>query len=101
MRYFITFSCYGARLHGDEQGSVDRRHNVPGNRVIEADAKRASAERQKMTQTPHLLEKEGRAAVLQALREVAEHRSSNLLAAHVRTTHVHAIIEADFRPRKS
>ncbi len=24
----ITFTCYGARLHGDESGSVDRHHNL-------------------------------------------------------------------------
>ena len=30
MRYFITSACYGAHLHGDESGSVDRHHNVPG-----------------------------------------------------------------------
>ena len=30
MRYFITFARYGARLHGDESGSVDRRHNLVG-----------------------------------------------------------------------
>ena len=29
MRYFITFACYGARLHGAEAGSVDSWHNLP------------------------------------------------------------------------
>ena len=28
LRYFITFACYGARLHGDEAASVDRRHDL-------------------------------------------------------------------------
>jgi hypothetical protein len=28
--YFITFTCYGCHLHGDESGSVDKRHNLPG-----------------------------------------------------------------------
>jgi hypothetical protein len=27
MTYLITFSCYGARVHGDERGTVDRHHN--------------------------------------------------------------------------
>jgi hypothetical protein len=27
MTYLITFFCYGAHLHGDERGTVDRHHN--------------------------------------------------------------------------
>jgi len=34
MRYFITFACYGAHLHGDESGSVDRNHLVPGKHAL-------------------------------------------------------------------
>ncbi|HEX4135855.1 MAG TPA: hypothetical protein VHY84_14670 [Bryobacteraceae bacterium] len=40
MRYFITFSCYGLHLHGDESGSVDRRHNTPESPTAEAGAER-------------------------------------------------------------
>ena len=39
-------------MHGDESGSVDREHNLPGSRLIEADPKRALAERQRMDQPP-------------------------------------------------
>ena len=48
LRCFITFSCYGTRLHGDESGFVGRLHNVPGNWLLEADPQRESAERQRM-----------------------------------------------------
>jgi len=34
--YLITFACYGAHLHGDESGSVDRKHNLPGGRMLGA-----------------------------------------------------------------
>src|SRR5690348_14625961 len=44
MRYFITFACYGGHLHGDESGSVDRRHNVFGSRSLETDPQRVAAE---------------------------------------------------------
>jgi hypothetical protein len=37
VRYFITFACYGCHLHGDESGSVDQRHNLPGSGELEAD----------------------------------------------------------------
>ena len=100
MRYFITFACYGGHLHGDESGSVDRRHNLPGSRWLEADPQRALAERQEMNQAPFLLDQDSRTAVLEALREVCWHRGWTLLAAHVRTNHVHVVVEAEVRPEK-
>jgi len=100
MRYFITFGCYGAHLHGDESGSVDRRHNRFGGRSVEADAWRAAAERRSMNQPPYEMGSESRAIVLRALAEVCRHRGWNLLAAHVRTHHVHVIVEAEVRPEK-
>ena len=100
MRYFITFACYGGHLHGDESGSVDRSHNLPGSRLLEADPRRVSAERQSMDQAPYLLDSDSRAVVLQALREVCMHRGWGLLAAHVRSNHVHVIVDAEVRPEK-
>jgi len=100
MRYFITFSCYGAHLHGDESGSVDRCHNLPGSRLLEADPQRAAAERQRMNQTPYWLDRYSRTVVLEALQEVCLHRGWTLLAAHVRTNHVHVVVAADTRPEK-
>ncbi|MDP2999857.1 MAG: transposase [Bryobacterales bacterium] len=100
MRYFITFACYGEHLHGDESGSVDRRHNLPGSRLLEADPQRASGERQRMNQAPYSLDRDGRAAVLEATQEVCLQRGWNLLAAHVRTNHVHVVVEAEVRPEK-
>jgi len=34
--YLITFACYGCHLHGDPSGAVDRHHNLPGGRLLEA-----------------------------------------------------------------
>ena len=95
MRYLITFACYGGRLHGDESGSVDRRHNQVGSRLLEPDPPRVLAERQTMTQQAHQLDRESRSAVLVALRCHSVHCGWNLLAAHVRTTHVHVVVEAE------
>ncbi len=89
MRYFITFACYGNHLHGNESGSVDRSHNLPGSRLLQADPRRVLAESRRMNQAPYLLDRDSRAAVLDALREVCLHRCWGLLAAHVRTNHVH------------
>jgi len=100
MRYLITFACYGTHLHGDEPGSVDRRHNVPGSRLAEANPERVAVKRRQMDQSPYFLDQDRRAAVLDALREVCLHRGWSLSAAHVRTNHVHAGVEADVRPEK-
>ena len=98
MRYFITFACYGSHLHGDESGSVDRNHKVPGGRLAEANPHRAAVMRQQMDQLPCFLDRDRRMAVLDALREVCLHRGWSLWAAHVRTNHVHVVVEADVRP---
>ena len=100
MRYFITFACYSTHLHGDESGSVDRRHNLFGGRTLETDPQRAAAERRSMNQPPYELDSDGRAVVLQAVGEVCRHRGWNLLEAHVRSNHVHVIAEAEVPPEK-
>lgn len=100
MRYFIPFSCYGAHLHGDESGSVDRLHSLYGSRMLETDPQRASAERQAMEQTPYVLDRPSRAVVLVAIQDVCLRRGWGLLATHVRTNHVHVVVEAEVRPEK-
>ena len=100
MRYFITFACYGSHLHGDESGSVDRSHNVPGNRLAEANPERVAAMRQQMEQLPCFLDRDRRVTVLDALREVCLHRGWLIWAVQVRTNHVHGVVDADVRPEK-
>ena len=100
MRYFVTFACYGARLHGDESGSVDRHHNVVGSRRLEPDAQRLMAERREMLQDPYGLDEAGRAVVLAAIQRHCAHCGWGLLAAHVRSNHVHAVVEAEARPER-
>lgn len=53
-----------------------------------------------MNQAPYSLDRDGRAAVLEATQEVCLQRGWNLLAAHVRTNHVHVVVEAEVRPEK-
>ena len=79
---------------------MDRHNNLPGSRMLGADSQRASSERQSMLQPPYWLDRERRAAVLLALRGRCTHRGWSLLAAHVRTNHVHGVVEADVRPEK-
>jgi REP element-mobilizing transposase RayT len=96
----ITFTSYGAHLHGDESGSVDRNHNLPGSPFLEPSPNRAAVEHQKMNQPPFVLDRASREVVLEALREVCSFRGWTLLAAHVRTNHVHVIVESEVWPEK-
>jgi len=96
--YLITFSCYGSHLHGEESGSVDRNHNVSGNRTLAADAELVARERDLMHQAPYLLNASNRRSVLEAIHGVCLHRRWSLLAAHIRMTHVHAVVDADAKP---
>jgi REP element-mobilizing transposase RayT len=57
-------------------------------------AKEAEA-RQKMRQEPYLLDASRRAIVLDSLHEVCNHKAWTLLAAHVRSNHIHVVIGAN------
>jgi REP element-mobilizing transposase RayT len=100
LHFLITFSCYGQRLHGSQKGSVDRLHNAPATPVIAADSHRAGHERERMAGPPYLLDGLRRDAVIAAIREVCVHRDWNLIAAHARRTHVHAVVEARTDPER-
>jgi REP element-mobilizing transposase RayT len=98
--YLITFTCYGCHLHGHASGSVDRRHNLPGSRMIEPDPKRSSAEANRMKQTPYEMEAGRRELVLAALHERCRQQHWALLAAHVHTNHVHIVVDAEAQPER-
>src|SRR5271169_2844232 len=87
-------------MHGDESGSVDRNHNVPGHHLVANDEARVSCERNLMDQAPYLLTAFSRSTVLDAIQEVCSHRNWSLLAAHVRTNPVHVVVEAEAKPER-
>ena len=100
LAYLITFTCYGARLHGDVAGSVDRDHNVYGTPFLAPNPVRVGSEERRARQEPYLLDRSRRAIVLEAVVELCSHRGWRLLAAHVRTQHVHLVVAADEPPEK-
>ena len=51
-----------------------------------------------MVDEPYTLDHRKAKIVLDALRHVSSKRGWHLLAAHIRTTHVHAVIQADRQP---
>jgi len=98
--YLITFACYGCHLHGSESGSVDRAHNVRGTPLLETNPARAAADGKHMDQAPYNLDQIRRAAVLEAIQEVCGQRGWSLLAAHVRSNHVHTVVQAQVPPER-
>ncbi|HEX4769813.1 MAG TPA: hypothetical protein VH351_03215 [Bryobacteraceae bacterium] len=53
-----------------------------------------------MDQPPYGMDRSRREAVLTAMLERCTDRGWSLLAAHVRTNHVHLVLEADARPEQ-
>lgn len=100
LAYLITFRTYGTWLHGKQAGSVDRGHNMPGTPMLSPDPDREAYERSLMDQAPYELDAPRRDIVLATLQEVCLCRRWTLVAAHVRTDHVHVVVQAEAAPEK-
>jgi len=100
LAYHITFNCYGKHLHGNEKGSVDRKHNTYGNELLEPHAGLEGFELNAMTQPPYTLDEPRRKVVLKTIKEVCQYRGWDLIAAHVRSNHVHIVVSAKEKPEK-
>jgi REP element-mobilizing transposase RayT len=100
LAYLITFSCYGAWLHGDARGSVDRRHNEVGSVFLSEDLARRRAEQESLGETPYYLDPARRHLALEAILAIAEQRGWRVQAAHVRSNHVHVVVSADRTPER-
>ncbi len=98
--YFITFSCYGTWLHGNDKGSVSRFKNTVGTPVICTATNLKQREKELLAHPPYLLNKPHREIVLQSIIEVSLHRGWHCYAAHVRSNHVHVVVGARVAPEK-
>ena len=97
LAYFITFSCYGSHLPG-QGGTVDDRLNAFGAPFFDADPRWLNYSRSVMVETPYRMDDQRRKIVLAAIRKKCTDRSWGLLAAHVRSTHVHVVLSANDTP---
>lgn len=101
LAYLLTFTCYGQWLHGDERGSVDSAHRVPGTDWVAPQRGYHRASLEAMREPAYVLTAGGRDQVLAAVRQVCLHRGWRLWAAHVRSQHVHVVVTAsDVAPEK-
>ena len=93
LAYFLSWTCYGTRLHGDERGSVDSTCNRLGAPLLEPDEDRVRLVTSKMTGPARTLDDDARAIVDRAIRAHCEVRGRSVLALNVRTTHVHVVLD--------
>jgi REP element-mobilizing transposase RayT len=100
LAYHITIHCYGCWLHGDPAGSVDRNNNKYDTPFNPPNPSLHGFERESLTQPPYSMDKPRRKIVLDTIREVCRYREWTLLAVHVRTNHVHAVVQANAIPEK-
>ena len=101
LAYFITFSSYGTRLHGSENGSVDRNHNRYGSDLIPPKPSLEYYEKQTQKNPPVMFEPEQRHIILETIGEVCVHRHWQPFAIHIRTNHVHVVVSVDAKPEKA
>jgi REP element-mobilizing transposase RayT len=94
LAYFITFSCYGAWLQGDDRGSVDREHNQYGAPLLEADQELHDGRCKAMAESPYHLDQARRRVALQAICAIAKKKEWDLFAVHVRSNHIHIVVKS-------
>ena len=77
---------------------MHRHDNHVGSPAMPENSALAAAVRRTLSNPPYQLDPEQRAVVLKAIVQVCSHRAWTLLAAHVRSTHVHVLAQADCSP---
>jgi REP element-mobilizing transposase RayT len=97
--YFITWVCYGTWLPGHE-GAVPRMRNRFASPLPEANVCKERHSALRMLQAPYRLDAARREVVLSSLQQVCSYRGWTLLAAHVRTNHIHAVVAASAKPEQ-
>jgi REP element-mobilizing transposase RayT len=98
--YFVTFTTYGTSVHGDERGSVDRKHNALEEPMLLHNRARQDAEERAMGEAPYLLTEARRTIVANSFRETCTARGWSLLAMHIRTNHVHLAVQGKAAPER-
>jgi REP element-mobilizing transposase RayT len=95
--YLITWRCYGNRFPGQD-GAVPRTQNRFGSPLPEPSAPKERHSRNRMPEASYVLDEVRRQVVLDSVCEVCRFRGWTLLAAHIRTNHVHIVATAESKP---
>ncbi|MBE7490306.1 MAG: transposase [Planctomycetes bacterium] len=73
---------------------IDDEHNIHGQALAPGNKARKQANAEKLKHPPVILDAEAREIVHRTIEEVCGHRGWRLLAANVRTNHLHVVIAA-------
>jgi len=90
LAYLITFTTYGSWLHGDHRNSVIRSGGV--SRPLGHRPRLDAWHHQKLKHPSVTMDTTHRQIVLKAIIEHCAFRKWDLIAAHVRSNHVHTIV---------
>src|SRR5687767_14535922 len=93
LAFLLTFRTYGTWLHGDERGSVDRRHNAPGSPLLPANDSRLQYEQRNMVANPTVFDEQMRSVVDAAIHDQCQYRGWELRELAVRSNHVHVVVD--------
>jgi REP element-mobilizing transposase RayT len=95
--YLITFTCYGTYIPG-QQGAIDRECNLLGARMPELRPRLRQSLDLSLKQAPFEINSSQRTIALKAIVDVCTHKRWLLHAVHIRSNHVHIVIDADVAP---
>ena len=97
LAYFITWTCYGTWLPGDDRGSVFGKSRSP--EPYETPNRGLHLHSRKLLEgEPLILNREMRAVVHRAIEDHCDFRGWRLLALNVRSNHVHVVVVSDIKP---
>jgi REP element-mobilizing transposase RayT len=88
-------------LHGDERFTVDRNCNRYGAPLVDASKTWKEFEERLLSEPPFVMDQTARKEVLSSVKTVAAYRSWRLWAAHVRTNHVHIVVQSNVTPERA
>jgi len=92
--YFITFTTYGTWLHGDKRGSVDPLHHQFETPRLKPNQDLYVGMKTKQRYKTIFLDKQKRKVVMKAIQSACQNYHWHLYAIHVRSNHVHMIVQA-------
>lgn len=98
LAYFITSTTYGTWLHGDERMSVMVKEGYP--RRIEPNIHFHDYQSRHLRHPHVTLDADQRDSVLNTIMIHCRLKTWRLYAAHVRSTHVHLVVQSNEKPEK-
>ena len=92
---FLTFSTYATHLPAAETGSVARSQNSFGAPTLPPNPAWKDQAARLVSEPPFKLAAEDRAVVLNSTIDACRYRHWHLFCAHVRSNHVHIVLQCD------